>query len=375
MSANLYAPCSLGLEGVLAAELAALGAADVAEKKGGCEFSGDRRLIYAANLWLRSAIRVQERLLEEPARGPDALYRAVRAFPWEQVLAPDQTLAIDASVRDSAITHSGFVALKAKDAIVDRLRDLHGRRPSVDTEDPDLPLKLVLKKDVLALDRNTSGESLHKRGYRPIQVKSPLNEAIAAGLLQLTGWDRNSPLLDPMCGSGTFLIEAALLAADRAPGLQRRFAFERWRDFDAPLWQSLKDEARARARPTLPFAIEGADRHAGSIALAEKAAEAAGVASLIRLAVADAAEFVPATPPAIVVTNPPWGERLAADDLDHSWQVLGNFLHQRARGAAVFVLCGNADLTRHLGMRATKKWSVAVGPIDCRFLRYDVFKR
>jgi putative N6-adenine-specific DNA methylase len=368
-----FAACTLGLEEALVSELKALGALEIQARPGGVTFGGDRRLGYAANLWLRSAIRVQEQLLLAPAGGREALYAAVASVDWRRYLGVDQTLAVDASVRDSVITHSGFAALTAKDAIVDQFRTALGRRPSVDVSAPDLPLKLVLKKDVLTLYRNLSGTSLHKRGWRPVQVKSPLNEATAAGILILSGWDRASALADPMCGSGTFLIEAALLAADRAPGLQRGFAFERWPDFDAALWSELRAQAAARARDTLPFPLEGADRHEGAVSIARQSAQAAGVAGLVRLRVAGAAEWQPACTPAVVYCNPPWGERLGeGEDLLQSWRDLGRFLHQRCAGGRAFVLCGNPELTRHLGLRAARRWPVMNGPIDCRLLEYEL---
>jgi putative N6-adenine-specific DNA methylase len=176
-----------------------------------------------------------------------------------------------------------------------------------------------------------------------------------------------------MCGSGTFLIEAALLAADRAPGMQRGFAFERWPDFDAALWAELRAEAAARARQTLPFPLEGADRHEGAVSIAKLSAQAAGVAGLVRLRVAEAAVWQPACTPAAVYCNPPWGERLGeGEDLVQSWRDLGRFLHQSCAGARAIVLCGNPELTRHLGLRATRRWSVMNGPIDCRLLEYAV---
>jgi putative N6-adenine-specific DNA methylase len=367
-----FAACSLGLEEVLAEELRALSAGDVEPRRGGAAFAGDLELGYRAALWLRSAVRVQELILEAPAPDRRAFHGAVTRVEWERYLRLDQTLAVDASVRDSRVTHSGIAALTVKDAIVDRFRGRTGARPSVDVEAPDLPLKLVIQRDRASLYRDFSGESLHKRGWRPIQVKSPLNEALAAGLLMLSGWDRSSPLVDPMCGSATFLIEAAHLASDRAPGLERRFAFQRWPDFDAVTWGRLLAEARARIRP-VTCALEGADRHEGALLLARRAAETAGVSAAIKLTIADAKEFAPASPPAVVVVNPPWGERLGeGEDLIDSWRALGNFLHQRCAGAAAFVLSGNAELTRHLGLRATRKWVVRNGPIECRWIRYDV---
>jgi len=368
-----FAPCTLGVEEALVGELRTLGAAAIAARPGGVEFEGDLRLGYAANLWLRSAIRVQEVLVEGSAAGPEELYELVASVEWERLMGVDQTLAVDASVRDSAITHSGFAALKTKDAIVDRFRRRFGRRPSVDVERPDLPLKLVLQRGRATLYRILSGESLHKRGWRPIQVKSPLNEATAAGLLLLSGWDRRSSLVDPMCGSGTFVVEAALLAADVAPGLRRRFAFEGWPDYEASLFEPLRREARARTKERLPFLLEGADRHGGALALARRGAEAAGVAGLVRFTDADLRAFVPAEPPKVVFVNPPYGERLGeGEDLVASWRDLGAFLHERCRGADAYVLSGNPELTRHLGLRVERRWAVRNGPLDCRLLHYPI---
>jgi putative N6-adenine-specific DNA methylase len=278
-------------------------------------------------------------------------------------------------VRDSAITHSGFAALTVKDAVCDRYRARLGKRPSVDVRDPTLPIKLVLNRDRATLYLNLSGESLHKRGWRPIQVKSPLNEAIAAGLLLLSGWDRKSPLVDPMCGSGTLAIEAACLAADRAPGMLRRFAFERFADFDAKLWADLHHEAAKRAKLSLPFLIEGADRHEGALSLAHRSVRAAQVEGLVKLSSAPLESFVPAAGDPFtgtVVVNPPWGERLAGDDVEQSWRDLGRFLHQRCQGATAFVLSGHSELPRLLGLKASRKWPVMSGPIECRWLRYEI---
>jgi putative N6-adenine-specific DNA methylase len=372
-SIEYYAPCGLGIEEVLAAELEQLGAQQVRIQPGGAAFRGDRRLGYAVNLWSRTAIRVQEKLFQGRVRNEDDLYGLVQRIDWEQLMGLDQTLAVDASVRDSGITHSKFAAQKTKDAIVDQFRVRHGKRPSVDTSAPDLPIKLLVMRNVATIYRNLSGDSLHKRGWRPIQVKSPLNEALAAGLLLLSGWDRASPLVDPMCGSGTFVIEAACLASDRAPGLQRMFPFETWADLDAVAWNELRADAEARIRQTLDFPIEGADHHAGAISLARKGAAAAGVDHLVRFSVSDAREFRPSRPPAAVVVNPPYGHRLGeGEDLGDTWTALGNFLHTQCRGATAHVLCGNRELPKLLGLKASRRMPVRNGPIDCRWLRYEI---
>ncbi|MEZ5988148.1 MAG: methyltransferase domain-containing protein [Planctomycetota bacterium] len=359
---------------MLEAELAALGAAGIERQGAGCWFEGDRLLGRRACLWLRTAIRVQELLgaFEVPDR--DALYEAVRGFEWPALMSARHTLSVHASVnRSESLRHSRFAALVVKDAVVDALREQHGSRPDVDREDPDVPLRLVVDGERALLYRDLAGQSLHKRGWRPIQVRSPLNEVVAAGLLQLAGWDRRSPLVDPFCGSGTIVIEAALLAADHAPGLGRRFACERWPDHDERAFGELKAEARDRARDRLDFEILGADRHAGALDVARQAARAAGVAGMVRFARSEVDRLDPGFRPAIVVTNPPYGRRIGSgDDLVQAWAGLGDFLRRRCTGASAFVLSGRSDLSRPLGLKASARIPVHNGPIDCRLLRYDI---
>jgi putative N6-adenine-specific DNA methylase len=377
---HYFAACTLGLEAVLADELRALGAAGVAARRGGCAFTGDARLGYAACLWLRSAVRVQQELARGPVGNRDDLYRLTQSVDWSVSITHRQTLAVDASVRDSFANDTRFPALVVKDAVCDQIRSREDRRPDVERDRPDLPIKLVLRGREAILYRDFGGEPLHKRGYREIQHKSPLNEALAAGLLLLTGWDRQGALCDPMCGAGTFLIEAAWLAMDRAPGLARSFAFERWRDLDAGAWSGLYADAEARAArgaaATLPPLL-GNDRHAGAVALARQGAAKAGVGDRIAFAQTDARDWVPAAPPRLVVVNPPWGERLDADpdELAASWRALGAFLHAQCRGAVACVLSGNPELTRHLGLRASTRHPVHNGPIECRWLRYEIDAR
>ncbi|MCA8972603.1 MAG: RNA methyltransferase, partial [Planctomycetes bacterium] len=311
MRSTYFVPVPFGVETATENEIAALGGREIETRPGGVRCKGDRRFGYAANLWLRSAIRVQEWMAEDRVRDARDLYDALREIDWSEYMDVDQTLAVDATVSNSEIRHSKYAALVVKDAIVDQFRDRAGRRPDVDRDRPDLPLKLVVDGQSMSLWRNMSGPSLHKRGYRDVQVKSPLNEALAAGLLLMTGWDPQTSLVDPMCGSGTFVIEAALLAMDRAPGLlRRRFAFESWPDFDRDLMDQLRSEARERARTSITAPIVGADRHGGALSIANRSARQAGVDAAVRFVRKDAKHFVPEVPPSIVVTNPPYGERL-----------------------------------------------------------------
>jgi len=369
---DYFAPCTLGLEEALVAELNELGAGDVVARRAGAAFRGDRALRYRANLWLRTAIRVQRFIKRGPAPSPEALYDLVLQTNWRQMIHVDQTFAIDPSVRDSKITHSQYAAQKTKDAIVDQFLKFGSRRPSVDRRNPDIPIKLHIHRDEASLYLNLSGPSLHKRGWRPVQVKSPLNESIAAGLLMLAEWDRESAIVDPMCGSGTFLIEAAHLALDRAPGLRRSFAFERMRDFDADLWREIREQAERRAKKRLPFSIMGADRHGGALRIARDSAQNAGVSHVIQFASCDVSSYRPAEAPKFVITNPPYGERIGeGEDLEKSWFELGQFLKQ-CSGATSWVLSGNKELPRKLGLKSSRRIPVKNGPIDCRLLRYEI---
>ncbi len=371
-----YAACTLGLEDVLADEIHALGGRRIENRRGAVAFTGDRWLGYMACLWLRSAVRVQEELARGQIDGREGLYELTRTVDWSQSITHLQTLAVDGSIKDSFANDTRFPVLVVKDAVCDQFRERVNKRPDVDKERPDLRIKLVLQGDEAILYRELGGEPLHKRGYREIQHKSPLNEATAAGLLLRSGWDKRTPLCDPMCGSATFLIEAAWMAMDRAPGLGRAFAFERWRDTDVAAWRRLYDDAEARAeagKANLP-PLCGNDRHPGALSIAEQAIAKAGLTGRITLRHGDAADYVPPFAPGFVVTNPPYGDRLSPDEdaLAGSWQSLGRFLHTQCKGAVAWVLCGNPELTRHLGLRTNQKHPVHNGPIECRWLRYEI---
>jgi putative N6-adenine-specific DNA methylase len=372
-SLRYFFPCAIGLEEVLCEEVRALGGKHCTTQPGGVSAEGDQVFGYRCCLWLRTAIRVQEELGYGRANGPDGLYQAVFAMPWERWLSPEHTFAIFASVRDTQVRNSKYAGQVAKDAIVDRLRREFGARPSVNPKDPDVPIKLVLIEGRAILYRDLAGESLHRRGWRPIQVKSPLNEAVAAGLLQLSGWDRQSPLVDPMCGSGTFLVEAAHLAGDRAPGLRRAFACERWPDPDALAWRKLRNEAEKRwkkGRSSIP-PLEGADRHAGALRIARDAMQRAEVR--VRTSTRDIADFKPDHAADTAVVNPPWGTRIGeGEELREAWYGLGGWFRAHLRGGAGWVLSGNAELTRHLGLRAQQKHPIRVGPVQARWICYPM---
>ncbi len=374
MKRQYYAACPLGVEEALAHEIQMIGGENVKPGRGAVEFGGDLRVGYAANLWCRSAIRIQEVLAWREVESEGDLYDFVMAGYWEDYMHVDQTLVVDSSVRDSFLTHSQYASQLVKDAICDQFRDRTGRRPSVDKKNADLPLKLFLNRNVATLYRDFSGMSLHKRGYRPVQVKSPLNEALAAGLILLAGWDSNRCLVDPMCGSGTIGIEAAMIASNRAPGLDRSFPFERWPDFDAGIWDKLYSYAREQAErgfDSIPD-IRLYDRHEGAIGIAKMSIRNLGLENKIQVEQKEVAELAPLEPLDQVFTNPPYGERIGeGEDLERTWRSLGDWL-KVSPGVTAFVLSGEPGLTKHLGLKTSRKWPFRNGPIDCRLLKYRI---
>jgi putative N6-adenine-specific DNA methylase len=370
-----FATCARGLEPVLADELRALDAAEVEPGRGGVHFAGDSPLLYRTNLWLRTAIRVLWPIVEMPVTSPEELYDAVYSVDWQRYLTPEHTLAVDANVRDSRITHSKYAALKVKDAICDQFIERVGRRPSVDVEQPMVGLNLHIHRDQAVLSLDSSGESLHKRGYRPILTKAPLNEALAAGLIQLTGWSIDTPFVDPMCGSGTLPIEAAWLALRRPPGLtRRRFGFQGWMDYDVALWTALRDEARQGVRKRLPAAVVGSDLRRDVVAFASKNARAAGVGHLLPFEPRDVRDVrPPAGPPGTLVCNPPYGERIGEEtELLPLYRALGAVLGQHFRGWRTFVFSGNQGLAQVIDLPVLQRIPLFNGRIPCQLLEFDL---
>lgn len=368
-----FAPCAPSLEPILAREVEAAGGVRIREDRGGVSFQGTRRVGYHLALWSRVAVRVLEELARARVDSNDDLYEMARRVRWAGVIAPGQTFAVFSAVSGHRIRHSRFAALRVKDGVVDQLREQTGARPDVDREDPDVPLKISVRGRVATLSRDLAGESLHRRGWRPVQVKSPLNEALAAGLLQLTGWDRASPLVDPMCGSATFLVEAAHLAGDRAPGLRRRFALQRWIDFDASMWSELMSDAEARweaGRARIP-ALVGNDHHEGAVGIARSSCDRAEVGAHVELRIGDVEELRVAPWPGLVVVNPPYGQRLDDVDVADTWYRLGAWL-KGLDGGTAWVLSGDPSLTRNLRLKTSRRVPILNGGLDCRWLRYEL---
>ena len=303
-----FATTSKGLEAVLAGEIRSLGGKEIAAVTGGVSFSGDTALGYRTNLWLRTANRVLLFLSDFAAPTPDALYEGVKAVPWPEIFPVQKSIAFDATVRDSGVTHSRFAAQKAKDAVADRFRETCGARPDVDLRAPDVRINLRIVRDSCTLSLDLSGESLNRRGYRGNPEEASLRETLTAGMVLLTGWGGNTPLVDPACGAGTIPIEAALLATGRAPGLLRSsFGFQRLAGYDRKAWEKMVAEAREQAQATPKPRIEGTDRSGEAVRGALRNARRAGISDAVRFRTLDIRKFAPEGPPGTILCNPQIG--------------------------------------------------------------------
>ena len=369
-----------GLEAPAASELTALGCQAVTPLRRAVRFQSDLAGYYRLHLQARLPFRLLRELAQFPCRGRDDLYDGVqRATDWARWLPPGATFRVDATGTVPGLNHSHYNALQVKNALVDLQRQQWGARSSVNLDDPDLALHLHLggagSRDgsTATLSLDGSGGSLHRRGYRAAMGLAPLKENLAAGLITLTGWDGSVPLADPLCGSGTLLIEAACLALGRAPGLGRRFALERWPDFDRQLWQHEMAAAQALATDEPLVSIVGMEQDAGVLDQARHNAKAAGVAGALELRLGDCRDFQPPAGPGILVCNPPYGERLGEQDaLEPLYADLGRMLKERCGGWNLWLLSGNPELTGALKMKASRRIPISNGGIDCRWLHYEI---
>ncbi len=283
-----------------------------------------------------------------------------------------QTLSVEATVHGKLFTHSKFVALKTKDAIVDQFRDNTGERPSIDTEFPDLRVHIHISEKTCDVSIDSSGDPLGKRGYRKQQVLAPMSENLAAGIILMSNWDQKTNLIDPMCGSGTFPIEAAMIAANVAPGLTRSFAFERWNNFDAKLWQSLKEEAKAK-RTTPEVNIIGSDTDQEAIEISKKNAKEANVEDFIHFKRADFFETNYLDTPSIIFMNPPYGERLTMDEINAAYKEIGTQLKHKYQGEA-WVISSNMEALKQLGLKPSKKIPLFNGALECKLHKYELYQ-
>ncbi|MDR1555683.1 MAG: THUMP domain-containing protein [Tannerellaceae bacterium] len=362
-----------GLEEILAEELIALGANEVAIGRRMVSFTGDKELMYKTNFHCRTALRILKPIYHFKAKDADEVYRQVKKVRWEDYMSLDKTFAIDSVVHSEDFNHSRFVAYKTKDAITDYFMEKYEKRPSVRINNPDLYLHIHISHNDCTLSIDSSGESLHKRGYRVEQTEAPLNEVLAAGMILKTGWRGESHFIDPMCGSGTLLIEAAMIALNIAPGIYRKeFAFEKWIDFDPELLNRIyNDESGERC---FTFKCYGSDISPLAIESARKNIRNAGLLKYIDLKVLPFQQFTEAPRPGIMVTNPPYGERISMRDLTGLYTMIGERVKHVFTGYNVWIISYKEECFDYIGLHPSQKIKLMNGPLECEYRSYEIFE-
>ena len=361
-----------GLEEVLRDELIALGAENVEIGLRMVEFDGDLEMMYKANLCLRTALRILKPIYSFEASDPDELYDAVREFDWGAYMTPESTFAIDSTVHSQEFRHSKYVTYRVKDGIVDYFNDTRGSRPSIRLVGADLLLNVHISGRNVTVSLDSSGEPLSKRGYRTEQTQAPINEALAAGLILKTGWRGDTPLLDPMCGSGTFLIEAALIAANINPGIYRPgFAFEKWPDFDADLFERLYNDDSGERTPKCPIA--GGDIDPEAIGIAKRNIASARVGEWVQVKCQSISEWKENAPEGMLITNPPYGERLRPDRIEELYRLIGECLKKNFRGWHAWILGYKPELFDAIRLKSSVRYPILNGALECSFREYVLF--
>jgi len=370
---KFFATCPRGLEPLLAEELQQLKAENIHAVGGGVEFSGDFPLCYRANLESRIASRILWQVATDRYRNEDDIYRTAYALPWNNWFEPERTIRVDVSAIKCPLKSLNFITLKIKDAVCDKIRRLSGRRPSVDTRQPDVPIHGHLTDRDFTLYLDTTGDPLFKRGRRIAQGEAPLRENLAAGILRLTGWLPGIPLLDPMCGSGTFLLEAAQMALDVAPGLGRHFAFEKLKNFAERLWHELLQQSAARQKPRVSLPIYGSDLSNEAIKSARTNLAAAGLEKVVSLRQANVLEISAPAKEGVIVTNPPYGVRLGdQQELAEFYPKLGDVLKKKFSGWRTYIFSADMRLPKLIRLAASKRTPLFNGPLECRLFEYKM---
>lgn len=364
-----------GLEEVLAEELRGLGAANVMPGRRMVAFEGDLAMLYKANLCCRTALRILKPIYKFIATDTDSLYDSVKEFDWSSVLSIDKTFSIDTVAFSDEFTHSQFVTYRVKDAIVDWFRDRYGndKRPGVRLQDADVMINVHIAGDRVTLSLDSSGESLHKRGYRVAQTEAPINEVLAAGIILRSGWRGECPLVDPMCGSGTFLVEAALIAANINPGIYRKsFAFENWKNFDADLFDSIYNDDSGERE--FRHKIYGADISPKAVDIATRNIKSAGVARYVDIQVKPLSQWTSAPANGVLITNPPYGERISADDMEGLYELIGNKLKNVFKGYHAWIIGYRKEYFDMIHLSASTKMPILNGALECELREYEIFE-
>ena len=370
---HFFAPCPRGLETALAGELQRLDVAPVKEDDGGVVFEGNWETCYRVNLESRIASRVLWRVAYGPYASEADVYQAAHALPWNQWFAPSHTIRVNVAAIKCPLRSLDFVTLRIKDAVCDKFRQVTGRRPSVDTLQPDIRVHAFLDARNFSLYLDTSGEALFKRGLRKSAAEAPIKENLAAGILYLTGWKPGMPLLDPMCGSGTFLLEAVQISLDIAPGSSRGFAFEKLSEFDEGLWRRLKISAAERQKTKAPLPIFGSDLYGDALSLSHANLSAAGFSEMVTLKQANILEISAPAPHGFIVTNPPYGKRMGEQQqLEDFYPKLGDMLKRKFSGWNAYILTADPLLPKRIRLSASRRIPLFNGALECRLLEYKM---
>lgn len=369
---ELIAKTFMGLEPVLAKELTQLGANEVQIGRRMVSFMGDKEMMYRANFQLHTAIRILKPIKHFKALSADDVYREVQKIDWSEYIGLDKTFAVDSVVFSEEFRHSKFVAYKVKDAIVDQFREKTGKRPNISVANPDIRLNIHIAEDKCTLSLDSSGESLHRRGYRQESVEAPLNEVLAAGMILMTGWQGETDFIDPMCGSGTLLVEAALIAHNMAPGLFRKeYAFEKWPDFDSDLFDRIYNDDSSEREFT--HHIYGYDVDIKAVNTARLNVRAAGLLNDITVEEADFKNFTQPKEKSIIVTNPPYGERISTPDLLGTYKMIGERLKHQFLNNDAWILSYREECFDQIGLKPSIKIPVYNGSLECEFRKYQIF--
>ena len=371
---KFFAPCPRGLEQPLADELTTLGAQQIAVTDGGVGFEGPFDLCYRVNLWSRVASRVLWRVAGGPYRSEDDIYKLAKRVDWTRHFDVEQTFVINTVGHKCPLQSLNFVTLRVKDAVCDRFREASGgNRPSVDTRRPDVRIHAFLDAEHVSLYLDTSGEALFKRGWRKSTGEAPLRENLAAGILMLTGWQPGTPLLDPMCGSGTFLMEAAMMSFDIAPGLGRLFGFESLKNFDSKGWAKMRREATAARRPMEKLPLFGSDLSSFALNDARRNFSDAGLSEAVTLEQSDVLHVHAPAESGVLVTNPPYGERIGDQEaLAELYPQLGTVLKQRFAGWTAYILTADPRMQKMMRLKPSRKTPLFNGPLECRLYRFEM---
>ena len=363
-----------GLEEILAQELRDLQIEDIEILNRAVSFKGDLKDLYTANYWCRTAIRILKPIADFPAEDELALYKGIRSIDWSQYMGLEDTFAIDSTLSNSKMNHSQYAALKTKDAIADQFVFKFKARPNVETTQPTLRIGIFIQDDHCTVSLDSSNISLHKRGYRVSAGSAPLNEALAAGMILLSGWDKKSHFIDPMCGSGTLLIEAALIAMNVPPGSYREyFGFFNFKDFDADLWKEIKIDALSK-QCDFDFKIIGTDIAAGMISVAEKNIKSAHLHKDIQLEQVSMQEFVPPEFPGTMICNPPYGERIVTHDIVDLYRDMGDTMKSKYKGYTAWIISSDIIALKQVGLYPSRKIELYNGPLECRFEKFDIYE-